>query len=548
MKKQMLTFKKENILIVLLIIVTAFIQIYTSLIHVYALNELVNQSFSSFIRWYLLSFFLWVVYLFTTYYLSIYKGNTIQKMLLEMRSNYTKKVEKYPKMVSKSNTGESLSILTNDINTIETAGFESFYRLVSTVFTTLFALSALYSIHPIIMFTSIILTVILTVIPKYISKKIPGKMKLISMQNEKFVNQISLLLGGFKNLLFNGQADLLTSKMKEYNKQLIEKKIDFTKYSTRVNLQITFLSIVAQFIIIIQTAYLNISGLVAVGSIMSTGTIAGNVFNALSDLSSTLIEIKATSVIFEKFERFDEEKTKKIFEPFESLELKNVFFSYASNENIVENLNIMIHQGDKVLIIGDSGSGKSTLMSLLNGMNCSTQGEIAYNNENIEEQDFLDLYPKINYVSNHTPVFEGTLKENLTLYSDVSDVKIKQLLHIFKLEQWIKNINKPLKESELSTGQLQRIGLIRALLSGTELLLLDESMSNLDAETISILHNFILSDPLLTVIYISHHLSVREKLYFNKEIHIKRNGYYELKEEKVIQSKERNSDSEYQLA
>lgn len=547
MKKLILTFKKENILIVSLIIVTSFIQIYTSLIHVYALNELVDQSFSNFIRWYLFSFILWVVYLFTTYYLNIYKTKTIQKMLFDMRSSYTKKVEENPKMVSTSNVGESLSILTNDINTIESTGFESFYRLIATVFTTLFALSALYSIHPLIMFTSIVLTVILTVLPKYISKKNSEKMKLFSIQNEKFVNQTSLLLAGFKNLLFNGKADLLTSKMQEYNRQLIDKKIDFTKYSTRVNLQIAFLSIVAQFMIIIQTAYLNIAGLVAVGSIMSTGTIAGNVFNALSDFSSTLIEIKATSAIFEKFERIGKRIVQTETGIFESLELKNVSFNYALNNSIINGLSLIVSKGDKVIITGDSGSGKSTLMNVLNGMNTPTEGNIVYNHFNIEDADFLGLYPRINYVSNHTPIFEGTLKENLTLYSDIDEQEIQQLLQTFKLEQWIKDIHKPIKETELSTGQLQRIGLIRALLSRTELLLLDESMSNIDAETVQILHDVILVDPSLTIIYVSHHLSGKENHYFNKLIHIKPNGRYELKEKRCIQSNEGSIKFDYQL-
>ena len=203
---------------------TSFIQIYTSLIHTYALNDLVNQSFSTFIRWYIFSFLLWLIYLVATYYLSVYKAKTIQKMLLAMRNQYTKKIERNPSMLSKSNVGESVSILTNDIHTIEIAGFEAFYRLIATIFTTLFALSALYAIHSVIMLTSIGLTIFLTVVPKYLAKKNPEKMKLFSIQNEKFVNQSQLLLTGFQNLLFNGKASLLSAKLKEYNEQLIAKK------------------------------------------------------------------------------------------------------------------------------------------------------------------------------------------------------------------------------------------------------------------------------------------------------------------------------------
>lgn len=439
-------------------------------------------------------------------------------MLLAMRNQYTKKIERNPSMLSKSNVGESVSILTNDIHTIEIAGFEAFYRLIATIFTTLFALSALYAIHSVIMLTSIGLTIFLTVVPKYLAKKNPEKMKLFSIQNEKFVNQSQLLLTGFQNLLFNGKASLLSAKLKEYNEQLIAKKIDFTKYSTRVNLQIVFLSIVAQFFIIIETAYLNIMGFVTVGSIMSTGTIAGNVFNALSDLSSTFIEIKTTAAIFEKFEGVDEGEIKTITETFNDLELRDITFNYPSEDKIISHLDLVIQKGDKVLIAGDSGSGKSTLMNLLNGIATPTKGSILYNQKDITGKDFLSIYPKVNYVSNHTPIFEGTLRENLTLYSEVAEEKVEQLLYMFKLQQWINVLDQPVKEIEISTGQLQRLGLIRALLSDVELLLLDESMSNIDAEMVQVLHNFILVNPALTIIYISHHLSMNEQKYFDKVV------------------------------
>ncbi len=177
------------------------------------------------------------------------------------------------------------------------------------------------------------------------------------------------------------------------------------------------------------------------------------------------------------------------------IEIKNLDFSYFnSDEKIFSNLNLELPKNQHIVITGANGSGKSTLLGLIAKVFYPQSGIIIANTESV------------GYVGVTPLIFRASLRENI-LYGNnfqVSDKEILQLIEKFELYKTDNfSLNNQVSNNSLSSGQMQKIAFIRALLNKNELLLLDESTSNLDVETKKLIFN-ILHEKNITILNSTH--------------------------------------------
>ncbi|WP_218675963.1 ATP-binding cassette domain-containing protein, partial [Mycoplasmopsis anatis] len=164
-----------------------------------------------------------------------------------------------------------------------------------------------------------------------------------------------------------------------------------------------------------------------------------------------------------------------------------------------------------------SGSGKSTLIKLLTGhYENITSGTVLLNDKEVPNLENLQICSFL--TKTQMNFFEGNILENLTLENNENS-KVEELLKIFNLEVDTEEeiID---KDPEFSTGQNQRLALIQALISQKEVLLFDESFSNIDKENFDVILPYILSLD-KTIIIISHTLNNKYLNKFDKLINIK---------------------------
>ncbi|WP_156456389.1 ABC transporter ATP-binding protein [Abyssisolibacter fermentans] len=175
------------------------------------------------------------------------------------------------------------------------------------------------------------------------------------------------------------------------------------------------------------------------------------------------------------------EKTKISFE--------NVCFSYDDSKEILKNINFDILPGEKVALIGENGSGKSTILSLLMKFIKPNRGTISCDGDNISKMDLSELINKISYIPQSPFMFNYSIRENILLGNKkVTDDKIYKILGQVGLQDFVSNLEKgldtklTLSGSNVSGGQFQRLAIARALLRDCEILLLDESTSNIEEQ------------------------------------------------------------------
>ncbi len=197
------------------------------------------------------------------------------------------------------------------------------------------------------------------------------------------------------------------------------------------------------------------------------------------------------------------------------IETNDVHFAYGKNEpDVLSGMNQEIPQGKKIGIAGTVGSGKSTLLKLIMRIVETTKGEITIGNNAIKQiplRNYRSLYA---YVPQEPALFSDTLNNNITFGKDYSEEEIKQAIKLAQLEEFIKGCPDGLNEMigerglKLSGGEKQRVAIARAVLAKPKILILDDATSNLDAETERRLIEKVSKIGGMTVVIVSHRLSV----------------------------------------
>ncbi|NFF68490.1 peptidase domain-containing ABC transporter, partial [Clostridium sporogenes] len=186
----------------------------------------------------------------------------------------------------------------------------------------------------------------------------------------------------------------------------------------------------------------------------------------------------------------DEEKKIKPQSLLGNIEFKNVDFRYGTRKLILKDINMNIKSGERIALVGESGSGKTTLAKLLMNFYQCEKGEILINTYNIKDINIETLRDKIAYISQETFLFNGTIRENLSLgnpyitYEEIIEACKRAQIHDF-INSLPLRYNTLVEEngSNFSGGQKQRLSIARAILKKPEILIMDEATSSLDSIT-----------------------------------------------------------------
>lgn len=221
-----------------------------------------------------------------------------------------------------------------------------------------------------------------------------------------------------------------------------------------------------------------------------------------------------------------EDNTNAKLEEFDKIEFENVHFSHQSNV-IFKNINLKIQKGEVIGLIGDTGSGKSTFIDILCGLLFPEKGEIKLNNKKIYKNEIKNIQKIISIVPQRINLLDDTIKNNI-LYANkfIDDKNIKNRINDLKTLCILDYIDKKddgwdsivgENGTKLSGGQIQRLGIARALFKKPKILILDEATSGLDEKVEEkLLNNLLNFRPKLTIIIITHNkkiLKVCNKVY-----------------------------------
>ena len=194
----------------------------------------------------------------------------------------------------------------------------------------------------------------------------------------------------------------------------------------------------------------------------------------------------------------------------DAIEIKDLNFFYEKDRVVLKNINLKILKGERIGIVGKTGSGKSTLVDIISGLITPYDGTILIDNKKFDP-NYSRWGRDFAYVSQSSFLFNESLKFNIIFNDPLNSEQMSKILKIVEMDKFINNLKENLdtivgeNAINLSGGQIQRIGLARALYNEPKILILDEAFSAMDINTeAKVLNNIFESYKNMTIINIAH--------------------------------------------
>lgn len=262
----------------------------------------------------------------------------------------------------------------------------------------------------------------------------------------------------------------------------------------------------------------------SIGSVVALITLIDNAYTPIAIFNVIYVQYKLNKTAWLRFtglldlkEDIQLEQGKDFPAPISKIHVEDVSFSYE-NKEVLQSVSLTIKRGEKIAFVGESGSGKSTLTKILVGLLKYDKGNILFDDEPLKNISLASLYEKVSYLSQDTPVFDGTIKENLVFDREVSKNDIYVCLEKTHLLSMLAALDKGVetrigeKGACLSGGEKQRLALARLWFDNSDIVVLDEATSALDNVTEGIVMKNVLEQiKHATVIAVAHRLtSIKE--------------------------------------
>lgn len=434
-----------------------------------------------------------------TYFEQYLMAETSNRFAENLRKRISQKINKLPlKYFDKNQTGDILSRVTNDVDTVAQTLNQSLATLVSAVvlfFGTLImmfytnwimAITAVLSV----MFGFIFMGLVLAKSQKYFAARQTELGKLNSHVEEVYSNLVVVKA-------YNGQKES-SEKFDNLNENVYEANRKSQFISGLMMPMMQFVGNFGYVAVCIVGALLANSGKITFGVIVEFMTYVRLFSSPLSQIAQSFTSMQSTAAASERvFEFLDEEElpkenAKEILNPEEvkgNISFEHVYFGYDKTRDIIKDFTVNVKPGQKIAIVGPTGAGKTTIVNLLMKFYEINSGDIKIEGISTKDLSRENIASLFTMVLQDTWLFEGTIRENIAFNREhLTDEEIYAVCDKIGITHFIKSLpeglNTQINENDsISAGQKQLITIARGMLEKTPFLILDEATSNVDTRT-----------------------------------------------------------------
>lgn len=437
---------------------------------------------------------LYIVYYFKEYYTFIGYDKVIKDLTYELQNDIYRHT---PVFFSRFSIGEVISRSTNDISNYIAQAFGYgvllvFDGIIYNIFISVLILNKSNLIYLLLIHIPLVIQTIYLVSRRGIQEKYYNKMaKTMDQITEETLENVKGIRVIRAYSLLDKVRNSFVEKLRSYsksNEKYMKKTLIYQPLNT-ISAAISYVLAVACGFYFIN------SGMMTIGELISVCVVIGMLqwpYIAISELVIIIIEIRqATKRVLEISDRKPEvnnDLAEYDFEFNDSIEFKNFSFLY-DDKNVLENINFKINKGETIGIVGKTGSGKTTLIKQLLRLYPVEKGSLLLDNRGIEKYYDYSIREKMGYAPQEYQLFSKTIKDNILFYRENLENTLEQALILSDIKKDIESfkdgINTLVGENgiSLSGGQKQRLGIARAILANPDILILDDSLSAVDANT-----------------------------------------------------------------
>lgn len=340
-------------------------------------------------------------------------------------------LERSVSFVSKENSAKFISLLTNDVVSIET-------NYLARIFTLIMELAGFAGALVMMLWYSPILTVaavVLALLPVAASLVCGGKLaeceKTVSEKNESYVEAVKESFAGF-SIIKSFKAESSVRQMFEgISGSLEDSKYERRKTNDLVNMLAGGAGFLAQFGVFIAAALLAANGYaISAGVAVAFLQLMNFVISPISTVPPILANRKASIELMDKLAGLmtEDGETKGENVPAELKEgiaIKNLCFAYTEGEPVLRNIDLSVPAGGSLAIVGPSGSGKSTLLQLLMGHHRGYEGSISIDGTELRDISPASLYELLSVIQQEVFIFNSSIEKNVTMFGDFAPERVE---------------------------------------------------------------------------------------------------------------------------
>ncbi|WP_025724663.1 ABC transporter ATP-binding protein [Acholeplasma granularum] len=433
------------------------------------------------------------------YILSVALVKMSQSVVYKLRSDlFNKMTSVHVNYFDSNQTGDIISRMSYDIDTIATSISSDVLSMITSTITLVVSFVMMIIVSPLLLAIYFITIPLSFLITSLLSKVIKKKLRIRNQQLGVMNGYAEEMISAQKTIQSYVQEEVIYQKFDQHNKDAAKKSYEAGYYYTTTGPSVNFINNFGTALVGTAGAILAVFGGIKIGDLSAFMLYSKRFSGPINQLSNLIADIQsalaAAERIFYVLDQEDEQqnitdaKTKGINRGF--VEFNDVSFGYTKDKIILKNVSFMAKPGQKIAIVGATGAGKTTLVNLLMRFYEIDSGNILVDDIPITDYDRKYYRKAFSMVLQDTWLFKGTVLDNIkygnenVTFEDVVEAAKKARIHHY-ISGLPDGYDTFLSDDgvNISKGQKQLIVIARAILSRSQMLILDEATSNVDTYT-----------------------------------------------------------------
>lgn len=434
-----------------------------------------------------------------SYLLSVQMTKISQSVTYKMRKDLFEKLTHVSiSYFDQNQTGDIISRMSYDIDTINTSLANDFISVLTSVITVVISLVMMFVMSKVLVLVFVVTVPISIIITRVLSKIVKKKYRLRNQKLGELNGFAEEMITGQRTIQSYVQEEAVLHKFDEINEEASKASYEAGYYSTSVGPSVNFVSNLSVALVGVFGGILYFLSRISIGNLTSFTLYSRRFSGPINQFSNIMADIQsalaAAERVFNVIDHEDEPADIKDAITYDDVHgdmaFDHVSFGYFQNQTILKDVSFKVHSGQVVAIVGPTGAGKTTLVNLIMRFYDIDRGHILLDHHDTKTLTRSSLRRAFSMVLQDTWIFHGTVHDNIAYGNgDVTRLEVEEAAKKARIHSFISHLPNGYdtiltdEGLNISKGQKQLLVIARAMLSKTKMLILDEATSNVDTHT-----------------------------------------------------------------